>query len=156
MCAVLGEGFTGVGIPGVSLGPSIILGWNATIVALDVTVWLVIGSILNFWVVAPLLYYSGTIHEDGHSSGVAVWPGGLNIYSDDGSPYSIVNAACGANLNASSCTATPSCVWGHGGHDSCSAGRIRLSSTMWLTATGICRVFALCARAFDRKIIYVQ
>ena len=29
-CQVLGEGYTGIGFPGLSLGPSIILGWNAS------------------------------------------------------------------------------------------------------------------------------
>ena len=48
---VLGEGYTGVGLPGLSLGPSIILGWNASIIALETTIWLVIGSVLNFWYV---------------------------------------------------------------------------------------------------------
>ena len=57
-CQVLGEGYTGIGFPGVSLGPSIILGWNASIVSISTTVWIAVGTVLNFWVLAPLLYFS--------------------------------------------------------------------------------------------------
>ena len=110
-CSVLGEGFTGVGLPGLSLGPSIILGWNATIVKISTTVWIAVGAVLNFWVAAPLLYYSGTITESngdphrlyGSSSGLAVWPGGLDLYSKSGERYSVANADCEKLSNESSC-----------------------------------------------------
>lgn len=145
---VLGEGYTGVGMPGMSLGPSIILGWNGSIIALETTVWLVVGSILNFWILSPALYYSGDIADTGESNGLAVWPGGLNIYTQTGAPYSDINAACRQFKNNSLCSnatfARQKCMWEvvpgvSGGHSlySCSAGRIMLSSTMWLTMVGI-------------------
>ena len=145
---VLGEGYTGVGLPGLSLGPSIILGWNASIIALDTTIWLVIGSILNFWILSPALYYSGDIAETGESNGLAVWPGGLNIYTETGAPYTGVNKLCQALDNYTSCTNSSfrrqNCSWGPlpGANNtlsiaSCYGGKIMLSSTMWLTMIGI-------------------
>eukprot|EP00946_MAST-07B_sp_MAST-7B-sp1_P002972 g2972.t1 len=142
---VLGEGYTGVGMPGLSLGPSIILGWNGSIIALETTIWLVVGSVLNFWILSPALYYSGDIANTGESNGLAVWPGGLNIYTETGAPYSDINLECRQFQNHTQCSnatfARQRCVWeavpGVTGGDSCSAGRIMLSSTMWLTMVGI-------------------
>ena len=111
------EGYTGVGFPGFSLGPSIILGWNASIIALETTIWLVVGSILNFWILSPALYYSGNIAPTGESDGLAVWPGGLNIYTTTGAPYTNVNQLCGELSNYSSCTNSSfhrqNCSWGY-------------------------------------------
>ena len=150
---VLGEGYTGVGMPGMSLGPSIILGWNASIIALETTIWLVVGSILNFWIISPALYYSGDIASTGESNGLAVWPGGLNIYTETGAPYSVTNLLCNqfkTNITCANATfARQTCSWssigestntGTNGTDigfSCTAGKIMLSSTMWLTMLGI-------------------
>ena len=146
---VLGEGYTGVGLPGLSLGPSIILGWNASIIALDTTIWLVVGSVLNFWILSPALYYSGNIAETGESDGLAVWPGGLNIYSQTGAPYTQVNKLCSFQ-NSTTCgnvtlqNRTQHCSWGFVRNsvnqtetNVCYGGKIHLSSTMWLTMIGI-------------------
>ena len=140
-------------MPGLSLGPSIILGWNASIVALEVTVWLAIGSALNFWILSPWLFYGtgGYIYpvdnvtgEGGYNEGGAVvWPGGLNIYNTTGAKYSAADARCTAigkatNNSAIDCDAAGGCVFGYapaGG--GCSGGPIALSSTMWLTMIGI-------------------
>ena len=103
----------------------------------------------QLWILSPALYYSGDIAVPA-GNGLAVWPGGLNIYTETGAPYQM-SAWSAANLrttcNVPSATfyardVLGDCAWSNRQELLCHA-----VLTMWLTMVKVTLLDLLSMRA---------